>query len=332
MVKTGATITWITGGENLFGQNVYAHFGFPDARNLTVCAPSRKKQARFKNDQQYMNNVVHLAEVVINMVKYSNLPDTCNARALELTLMMEGRALFFKDLSPLTRGYGDVYLHTPVILEGDLDIYYQFIKRRAYAYKYDWLYDQDNSVLMRNSEFDWPSIIPIMIYADKYTESARTIDVYANTMKRPWAVTGTKDDEPTAKIIKDEIDGNETQVFLNGRNMTADKLGVFSNGNTSGSLLDLWVHHRNIYYEFLELFGVDSANTDKRERLITSEVEASNMIAAINQGNFLRVRKQFVEEINAMFGLNVTVELNEEYARQVIEDGPMDNDAGQADE
>lgn len=295
----------------------YGLFGFPDARNLTVLGPKWRNKASFKNWEQFNQNVQQLLEIVVNIFKWT-LPESCNPRALELTLISNGKALFFHDTTNLTLGYGDVLLHTPFIYEGPLNIYYEHTGRRAYSINYNKLYSMDNSVVCRNNCMEFPSIVPIMIYAEKYCDSGRTIDVYAKTMKRPWAASASRDTEVTAEVISDQVDENEVLVIFNGNNLRADDFDVMSNNNNTGNLLDLWVHRKNVYYEFLELFGINTANTDKRERLLGAEVEANNEIADINIGNLLRWRKKCCDEINKMFpGANASVELNEEYIKEL---------------
>lgn len=303
-------------------QNMFEFFGLPNARGLSIAAPKRKHQAAFKNNQQFMDTIVMFAEIVCNMFKWT-LPPSCNPRALEQTLFFEGRALIFKDKSGATLGYGsakDTLIHTPVILEGDLDIYYEYLKRRAYALNYDHLYTQEDSVLIRNNFYEWPSIVPVSIYADKYTDSGRIIDVYSKTLKAPLTAQAPKDADVTAKIIADAVEGNEVLVVTNGNNMNSEDFKVFSNGNTSSTLLDMWQHRHSVLDEFSERFGINSANTDKRERMITSEVASNNQLSAINVGNLLRWRQMACDEINSKWPeANASVKLNEEYVQMVNE-------------
>ena len=55
-----------------------------------------------------------------------------------------------------------------------------------------------------------------------------------------------------------------------------------------------------------------SAN-DKKERMIESEVDSNNQLLLFNISDMLAERKKACEEINKLFGTNITVELSDEF-------------------
>ena len=63
---------------------------------------------------------------------------------------------------------------------------------------------------------------------------------------------------------------------------------------------------------FLEEIGVKSIN-EKRERMISNEVSADNQLLMVNTDDLLYMRTQGVNEINEMFGTNISVKLNDIY-------------------
>ena len=52
---------------------------------------------------------------------------------------------------------------------------------------------------------------------------------------------------------------------------------------------------------------------EKKERMITNEVESDNQMLLINQDDMLKFRRIGVEEINKLFKTNITVEVAESY-------------------
>ena len=62
---------------------------------------------------------------------------------------------------------------------------------------------------------------------------------------------------------------------------------------------------RKYWYEALAYLGVDSANEEKRERLITAEVEKGNSITNMMRNTRLNARKDAAKQINNMFGLEL---------------------------
>ena len=61
--------------------------------------------------------------------------------------------------------------------------------------------------------------------------------------------------------------------------------------------------------EFLTCLGINNSNTDKRERLISAEVNSNNQFVSCNVNKMLEARQRACELINAKFGLNISVEL-----------------------
>ena len=61
--------------------------------------------------------------------------------------------------------------------------------------------------------------------------------------------------------------------------------------------------------EFLTEIGVNNANTDKRERLTDNEVEANDSEIQLNAGYWLDNIREGFDAANAMFGLNISVDL-----------------------
>lgn len=65
---------------------------------------------------------------------------------------------------------------------------------------------------------------------------------------------------------------------------------------------------RRIESQFDQDIGIPTANTDKRERLITSEVNSNNVETAIRCEFWLEQIKKAVEETNAMFNTDISVD------------------------
>lgn len=77
----------------------------------------------------------------------------------------------------------------------------------------------------------------------------------------------------------------------------------------STNIKDFWQIRQNLYKEFLTEIGI-SKSTDKRERLITSEVEQDAPLYGYSLDDMLRCRQNAAEEMNQIFGLNVSVRIN----------------------
>lgn len=300
-----------------------------NARDLSIAPFRHKQKARVQNDWQFLSMFSNLFDLTLDMFEWSGLPDTCNAAALEYSLAVYGRCLFFFNKDP---SHPAVYMHTPVSLVGEMNMYYEPTRREATSYNYQWPYGLDDSVLIKNTPLMKPSLTDIYIYTEKLVDAARTIDVYTKGMKRPFVMVGTAETKLALEIIKSQIDGNETEVFIDKNTISPDALTVTPTASGTSSLIDLWTHKKNLLDEYLTLRGINTANTEKRERLITNEVDANNQYTGINAQILLRQRVLACEQINTMFGLNVSVDFSDGYGpieeepEEVVNEGGDDNE------
>ena len=92
---------------------------------------------------------------------------------------------------------------------------------------------------------------------------------------------------------------------------------------SSTHIMDFWQIRQNLYKEFLTEIGI-SKSTDKRERVIQSEVAQDLPLFGYSLDDMLLCRKEAAEEMNRVFGLNVSVSINpiiESIRKEVLSDG-----------
>lgn len=87
----------------------------------------------------------------------------------------------------------------------------------------------------------------------------------------------------------------------------------------SESISDFYEIHRNLLKDFYNDLGVQFS-TEKKERLITAEVESNEEALLLNIDDMLTTRKEGVEKINKLFGTNISVELNAGFLRKAEKD------------
>lgn len=77
----------------------------------------------------------------------------------------------------------------------------------------------------------------------------------------------------------------------------------------TGSLLD---DMKTLEDQFNSFIGIPNANTQKRERLITDEVNANNVQVFALPNLWLQTMREGIEKVNRMFDLNISVSLRYE--------------------
>lgn len=268
----------------------------------------RGKKAKWEsallNNRTYLQYYNRLLELAINMYKWKNLPDTVDERFLELTLFSDGMAVYFRD-----EILGDLCLQT--MIGGNLDVYRIPMERTAYAANgYQVRLDPTNSVIIFNNYTHTNSMLDIEMYARRLYNIERTIDVNVNAQKTPVMVIGSEAQRLTLKNLMMQYDGNEPFIYgddklnVNALNVlrldapyVADKLNILK---------------RQIWNEALTYLGIENSNTEKKERLVTDEITSN--LGGVEAQRFCRLnaRRKAADQINAMFGTNITVDFREE--------------------
>ena len=78
-------------------------------------------------------------------------------------------------------------------------------------------------------------------------------------------------------------------------------------------LLDkLQLYKHDVWCEALTFLGINNANTDKKERLITDEVNSNNELINYYLNCFYKTRKDACDRINKKYGLNISIKLNKD--------------------
>ena len=276
-----------------------------------------------KKGADYLNNIAvqevfnRITNVALNRFRWIGLPETCNERALEMTLYFYGTALFMRD-SDLG------FIHTPVNLPGPFNVYYESINRKAYSYNYNKDYTIDNSVLIRENRTQVPPYLTTMNYAAKIADAMRSIDVHTQTIKRPYAIACNEKDRTSVERAINNVADNEIAIFgstnfLDGKNISVLNL------STSCHLPDMWANVKNYFNQCYTALGVRNAYTEKKERMIVNESQGEENVIRLILESAYNARADACKKINDMFGLNISVEINEDNFADYEREGGPDN-------
>mgnify|MGYP001028828139 FL=1 len=272
-------------------------------------------EAFLQNQRTYLQYVNRLTELSISMYDWKNLPDTVDARFLELALFNDGMAVFFKDE---VMGY----LGLQVMIGGTLDVYRIPITRTAFAQNgYQMKLDQSNSVIIFNNMLHTNSILDVQEMSKRLYEIQRTIDVNVIQQKTPKIVTCTENQRLVMKNLYAQYMGNEPFIF-GDKNL--DLSGIKTLDTTSPYVADKLYELKTQYWnEALTYLGISNVNTVKKERMITDEVQRNLGGTIASRYSKLFMRQQACEQINKMFGLNISVDYREDM--QILDTYDVDN-------
>ena len=268
---------------------------------------SYQSVAKQMNNRVYTHYYYKLMLIARSLFKWNNLPNGINEKWIERYLFSEGSCVFYKD-----NKIG--FMVAKIGYAGPLNYYDEPTTIRPYATNYlyensendDMLENNVNCVIIRNNADCIPTYPTIQLYSADLTNIKRTIDTNIESQKTPVIVKCTDKQKLSLKNAIKQKQDNEPVIFAN-KNLDTDDISVLN--TTSPIVFDkLQVQKTNVLNECLTFLGINNANTDKKERLVTNEVESNNEMIQVNSDVMLEARKQACKEINKMFGLDISVE------------------------
>lgn len=267
-----------------------------------------RKESAVRNNDAYLYYYNRLKDLAISRFKWNDIPDTMDARFLELALYEQGFAVGFEDEVMGVLGL-------QVIIGGQLTIYNEPIQRTAYANNgYQKTLSPKDSVICWNNRLRQPSSQVINYYAYKLYELDRTIDVNIRAQRTPVLVKATENQRLTMKNLYAQYDGFEPFIFgtdnLDINNIQAIKTDAPFVADK------IQTQKEKIFNECLTYLGIANVSVSKKERLISDEVERGMGGTYASRNSGLSMRQDFCDKMNDMFGLNMSVEFNEEIEDQ----------------
>lgn len=275
----------------------------------------------FKNLYTYEQYADLFTEIAVSSFKWNNVPNTIDTRFIEIGLYENKSMIYFRD-----EVMGDLCLKC--ILGGQLDVYNIPLDRRAYASNgYQKNLDRTNSVIIWDNMLHYGTSNKMEIYAKRLSNLDTIIDINCNAQKTPILLKGTQQQRLSLLNAYEKYDGNQpvmfgTENFLEGGE---NAFTVFKTDcpYVADKLYELKV---NLWNEALTYLGVASSVIQKKERMIKDEVNRLQGGVMANRYSRLNARQQACEEINRMFGTNMSVEFRDIFEQNKNSDiGSEDN-------
>lgn len=247
--------------------------------------------------------------LVLNMFEWKGLDEyNIQERHLENYLFDNGHCLFFEDKL-------NGFMCLPAYGTGKQNVYGEFLRYRATGFNYEYEVNAEKSVLIENNKLRIPTNKAVYYFVEQLYELKRTMDINVRQLKMPVIFSATDKNALTVKKIQDEIDKNNWCIVADSSLGVEEIVKAIQTG-VKPITAELTDRYNAVMNEALTYFGINNANTDKRERLITDEANANNQFIDCCAQMFLESRKRACEEINEKFGLNISVELRNEPKEQ----------------
>lgn len=250
----------------------------------------------------YLSNMYE--NLAINIFKWSNLPDGITSQRIEKRLYISGSGVFVKD-----KQFN--YLFLNYTNNNGLNIYDEPTAWKVFGGNaYNKSFNIDNSILVRNNFNFQPSKDFVDFNILKLINIEETIQNNLNANKTPFIFSGNEKEILTLKNTYAKVSGNIPIIYCD-KSFNLQNLEVFK--SQADYICDKLVSLYNVYESrILNFIGINSLNIEKKERLITSEVEGNQEFINANFNAMKESRLIAVDEINKMFGLNVKCDINQE--------------------
>lgn len=262
------------------------------------------RDAVLMNSETYIDYLERMKKICLSMFEWQNLPPSMNARFIEMCLYYNGQAALLYD-----NNYG--YINTMAADGGYINIYGLPTEVICYSYRFNQrrgLYTIDSGeekgeecILVMNNFERIPTQATVTLFAYRLAEAQRTADVNIKSQRTPLLITTDQRQYFTLKKMYEEYDGNTPAIFADKNIITPDALKAMK---TDAPFIanDIMEYKREIWNEFLTFIGISNLN-EKRERMISNEIDSNNELINLNLQALLIPRKEACRQFNEKYGL-----------------------------
>ena len=258
-----------------------------------------------------------ILNLLLQMFEYENLPEYLPAREIELNLLLTGHCCFV----PVNDGT----VFVPLSSVYNVDRYYQptemVFANPIISSSKAWKIGDDCEIIynssLKNSIWYIPSDDGLYTFIARYARQLADIEATLNIYlvnARLTAVPVTDDNNVAQSIkafFKSLVAGKreiitDSSLIENFRNVD------ILNNKTADRAQDWLIARDKIFEQMLRDIGIRLYNP-KKAQVTESELESNDQLLLISTDDMLKSRKEGLERVNDMFGLDIRVKLNDKF-------------------
>lgn len=279
--------------------------------NFYDCLEYREFKSKEFKRQLMLEYVFYMLDKTIPMFKWSNLPKTIPERKLEEFIQTRGYVAIIKNDTDKENAPAGFYAVTGG-RGGERDAYYEpvdFVFANP-ALGLDGSYRIGvDCELIRNDSL-YIGVIPLYTrYASLLTENAISLRI-SDINLRALLTMGAPDDKTkaSAELYLQRLENGENAVI--GETAFFDGVNYHDAGHPNDHMKDLIEYEQYLKASWFNEMGLDANYNMKRERISNGEVNQNADALIPFMQNMLNSRKECVENVNKLFGLDISVELS----------------------
>lgn len=262
----------------------------------------------------------------LTMFEWQNLPDTLPMAELEKMLQINGYAIIAKyqdNIYAFNGGFSgqDVYNRPTQVI----------INNPALKLNTTYTINKD-CIVIKNDDMKQGLIKIYEYFGQRLIENQITMLMTDYNLRMPFTISSSDDQttQSAKEYLNKIIDGS---LGVIGEQKLFKALSVTpTNTKQTATFADLYGYQQFIIAQLNNTIGLATNNNMKRERLTTNEIEVNKNASYPLVDNMLRNRKQAVDQINEMFGLNIIVDYSSIWGTDNTNDSKVIEDESNSDD
>ena len=259
----------------------------------------------------------HYQMMALNRYKWENLPNGIESRYIEQMLYDNGECAMFD--------HPDLGL---CVLRSssreNLNIYGEPTKLTVTGFNEHRTVMMDECVRILNNDLGLPTHTDILYYARRMAEIDDIIMQNLRQQRVPYLFATNENNQFSIKSLYDRMYQGEPAIFIDGDMLKGEPENIMVLPTQAPYLVDqLQLQKQEMERELLTFLGINNT-LEKKERLLVDETNSNNQYIKMASDLGFKQRQLACEQINKMFGLNVSVsETQDEFQQEVIDDGEL---------
>ena len=255
--------------------------------------------------------------LALNRYKWENLPNGIESRYIEQMLFDNGECALFDHPD-----FGLTVLRSSS--RENLNIYGEPTKLSLTGFNEHRTVMMDECVRIMNNDLALPTLPDIVYYARRMAEIDDIIMQNLRQQRVPYLFATDENNAFSMKSLYDRIYQGEPAIFVDKEMLKGEPENIMVLPTQSPYLVDkLQLQKQEMERELLTFLGINNT-LEKKERLLVDETNSNNQFIKMASDIGFKQRQLACEQINEMFGLNVTIkETQDEFQEEVTEDGEL---------
>lgn len=289
-------------------QNIYGMFK-PRENSLK---PEDNTTLQVRVQQEYE---IWLTNIITNRFTWHNLPESVSERFTELCLYNYGMAVFYEDFN-----YGKMVLRGAP--SGRLNMIDEPTSFNVYGNSYvNKVLSARDCVPIYNNNTRTGLAQTVELWSKRLAEIDTTLSINTINMRMPFIFTGPEEQQLSMRNWWDSVLKGEPATFHYNGGVGAESVSTFPVNHDPRNIEQLLNSKSRIMSDILTLIGINNSDRDKKERLISGEVEANNEFIVSSRNVAIKSRQEACRLINKQYGLNIEVEFNTDLMESIVEYG-----------